>query len=67
MGRSADLEEQAKQCEYFMYNMCKIRTKELRDCARPLCCGLCYKNLECEGVCLPLREGTLDVKKDIKY
>lgn len=45
----------SEQCELFCNNTCKKRNL-LRNCYRPLCCGLCIKNEECEGLCRPLLE-----------
>ena len=52
-----ELEEFMKnECENHMYLMCKIRTKELRNCALPRCCAICPEVRYCEGVCIILDE-----------
>lgn len=45
----------SETCEHQKMNMCSKRNK-LRDCYRPLCCGICPKIDTCEGVCIPIKE-----------
>jgi hypothetical protein len=45
----------ADKCEHMYCRMCKRRNK-LRNCLRPLCCGYCPTNDECEGICTPIKD-----------
>jgi hypothetical protein len=51
MGILSVIEDKMKECSNQLFNMCKIRTKEERDCAMSKCCGICNKILECKGRC----------------
>jgi hypothetical protein len=52
MGKLEDiLEYSESNCDKQMFHMCKVRTKELRNCAMSKCCGYCNKVMECNGVC----------------
>ena len=56
MASIIEYNEWAKTCENYMYNMCKIRTKELRNCVMPRCCSVCNKLDTCIGVCIPMKK-----------
>lgn len=45
------IREERYKCELFIYNMCKDRSQEIRNCVLPRCCGICTKLDYCDGIC----------------
>lgn len=45
-----------KNCENFLFNMCKVRNKSHRNCVLPRCCAICPELLYCEGKCVFIKD-----------
>lgn len=49
MARVDDIEKASEECPNQMFHMCKVKTDELRNCPRSICCGFCPKIFECDN------------------
>jgi hypothetical protein len=51
MASIKDYHVAAKKCEKQMWNMCKDRSQNHRQCVLPRCCAICYEITHCKGLC----------------
>lgn len=63
MAKVKDYFALSEKCEKQLWKMCKDRSQNHRKCVLPRCCGICPQILDCEGLCVYLKE---KLKDDLK-